>query len=274
MSRLQAQKKKAPEQSAKCGVQKPVATRKSRKAKKGTPAQAIVTPASERILPNASTLKTDFFAVLDDLRRDVKKSEEGHRRAIRSAIARGCAVACFLEKHIWHWRKFCNANMWKSRNRKPDPKKPSQALRFVLLWMSKEKKRASKWYCAVGPLMKMGVGPADIPKAIKRAGGIEALARRNAKEKSSRRSENIPTLPATHMPTVSKATADNAVVLKGPLRQGGIGITLKATLEGEGESLLSLPIGSQPLLKIKILGRTERGLKIAVLKVSRGAAIK
>lgn len=122
--------------------------------------------------------------------------------------------------------------------------------------------------------MKMGVGPADIPKAIKRAGGIEALARRNAKEKSSRRSENIPTLPATHMPTVSKATADNAVVLKGPLRQGGIGITLKATLEGEGERLLSLPIGSQPLLKIKILGRTERGLKIAVLKVSRGAAIK
>lgn len=259
MIKPQAKKKKATGQSAKPSLPKTVANRKSLKEKMRIQTRVVAPTVPE--IPNESTVKTNLLRVMGDLRHEVSKSDESYRGAIRSWIARGCAVASFLEKNERHWERFCNSGIRKYRSRTPKPKKPDEALRFVFLWIlgpgKLNEKRASKWYRAVGPLLKTGVLPAEIADAIEEAGGIEALAQKHAKHQEKVTSKGETTPPKRH--SLSKEV-DKGDAKHGEVANKNSTLLLEATLKGRGTRFKSLPASSIARLSVKIVavGDTTR----------------
>ncbi len=203
------------------------------------------------------------------LQKSLLEALHGYRQEQRWIIASACAVAAFLELHEEAWASFCDHQVWKGRTLKPHPQKSDQALRFVLLRISGLNKggakRASKWYRAVQPLVESGVAPKDIPTALKKGGGIEALARRNAK---ARKSKSTRGAPAKKLLTAPKKTEGEAIK-HGPTAKSSTFVDLRAKLVEQGEEFFSLPKGAHANLSIVMQGSKGSKFDISILDVKR-----
>ncbi len=219
--------------------------------------------------PREEDLERDTEKVIVRLHKSLLRALHGYRQEQRQIIASGCAVAAFLESHEEAWSDFCDHQVWKERTLKPHPQKSDQALRFVLLRISGLSKggakRASKWHKAIQPLVESGVEPKDMPAAIKREGGIEALARRNAK---ARKSKSTRGAPAKKLLTAPKKTEGEAIK-HGPTAKSSTFVDLRAKLVEEGEEFFSLPKGAHANLSIVMQGSKGSKFDISILDVKR-----
>lgn len=238
-------------------------------------------PATELSLPTKSMMISDLEVVLSNLQKNVL----GYRRGLWNAIAIACAIAAFLQENEEGWAAFCGSEVWKTLKSRPDSEKPDEALRHVCIWACGErgKKRASKWYNAVAPLMDEGVQPDEIPDAIEEAGGIEELSRQNAARKRQAKETFDPppgpsgklTLGVEKRVLPKKMAIGVAKPLKNlvkrgpPLDDAHHQVTLIAMLEEEAMDLLSWPVGAYGELKIELLGHRKGEFKIAIMNAQK-----
>jgi hypothetical protein len=214
-------------------------------------------------------LSKDSEAAINRAHETYKRLSTAFREVLWNYVAAGCLIAVFLEADEDAWSAFCSNRIWDGRKARPNSQKPDQALRFVLLrisGLSKEgAKRASKWYKAVQPLVAGGVEPEDIYAAIKKGGGIEALARRNAQPRKSklRAAAGVNKLLAAN-----KNTKGNSIRHE-PATKSPTFVDLRAKLVEEGEMFLSLRKGA--LAQLTILMQPSEGFNydISILDVTR-----
>jgi hypothetical protein len=104
-----------------------------------------------------------------------------------------------------------------------------------------------------------------MPAAIKREGGIEALARRNAK---ARKSKSTRGAPAKKLLTAPKKTEGEAIK-HGPTAKYSTFVDLRAELVGGGERFLCLPMDACARLTIRMRRSEESNFEIAISNVER-----
>lgn len=212
--------------------------------------------------------KRDIEAEIVCLHNCFQATCETNRVLVRRVIAKGCAVAAFLETNEVDWRAFCEDEIWSARKSRPNPARPDRALRYVLLRIAglNAPKVASKWYKAVQPLVARGVDPTDLPAAIEDGGGIERLAREHAKRKKCK-------LPPRGL-TKNPARAAAKMARGGEVERGLVGkksafVNIYASLEKNGENLLGIPMHAYANLKVQLRGHEGRELEIAILEATQ-----
>ncbi|WP_292532182.1 hypothetical protein [Methylocystis sp.] len=227
------------------------------------------TPVKKRVMAliapqiNAAS-ERDVEAEIVCLHNCFQAACETKRVIMRRVIGKGCAVAAYLESNESAWRAFCDDEIWSARKSKPNPAKPDKALRYVLLRIAglNAPKVASKWFKAVQPLVARGVDPTEMPAAIEDGGGIERLARAQAKRKKS-----IITQGGL---TKNPARAAAKMARSGEVERGLVGkkpafVNICASMEENGASILGLPMDSYASLTVQLRGREGPELEIAIL---------
>lgn len=209
-------------------------------------------------VPNNVALDEDFKMEIERLRKGYVWMLRGYRAGVIQVIAGACAVAVYLEGNDAAWSQFCEHEVWRARTRKPNSAKPEEALRFVLLWITIDSKRASKWYNAVQPLHASGVKPENIADRIHKAGGIEMLAQANATAKKSQ----------------SRAkTAESGAIKREPAAKKATLLKLRAHLQEEAKGFLDLETGALANLVVKI-GRKGSQPEITILEAEEIEALE
>lgn len=201
-------------------------------------------------MPCDAALEEDFKTEIERLRQGYVGMMRGYRDALIQVIAGACAVAEYLERNNSAWSQFCEQEIWRLRPRKPKSDKPEEALRFVLLWINSDSKRASKWYKAVQPLYAKGVKPAKMANCIRRAGGIEMLAQENAtSKKSSSRAK----------------TTGGGLVKRGPPPRKANSVRIRALLQRQAKGFPDFETGTFANLLVRI-GRKGSELEITIFE--------
>lgn len=154
---------------------------KARPSKRG---QLDLSDAALRGRPGA------VAAALRSIRSAMSTIRAEYRAGLRLELAKVYRVARYLRRTPDAWAAFCEDRHWESSPNKPTDRDRSSALRYVLKRVvggseALKNKRVSKYFCALQPLLDMGVASARIPDVIKSRGGIEALARAHAAPRSS-----------------------------------------------------------------------------------------
>jgi hypothetical protein len=201
-------------------------------------------------MPCDAALEEDFKTEIERLRQGYVGMMRGYRDALIQVIAGACAVAEYLEGNNSAWNQFCEQEIWRVRGRKPKSDRPEEALRFVLLWINSDPKRASKWYNAVQPLYASGVKPAKMASCIRRAGGIEMLAQENAEAKKS--------------PSRAK-NAESGVIKREPLTKKANFVKLRAHLQKKAKGFPDFETGIFANLLVKI-GRKGPEIEITIFE--------
>ncbi|MDR7039170.1 hypothetical protein J2X36_003943 [Methylobacterium sp. BE186] len=129
----------------------------------------------------------------EDVTRAVSASREtlislqaASREGLRCELANACGIAIYLRSNELQWLAFLERNEIDSAEaRKPQQ---AEALRCVLSCIvpgrgKQQKKRVSKYFKALNPFVEAEADINEIPQLIKDAGGIERLARKEAKKK-------------------------------------------------------------------------------------------
>lgn len=226
------------------------------------------------LLPTEERLRNDCEATIKDTHESYTGLSTAFREVLWDFVAAGCSIAAFLEGDEEAWSTFCSNPIWDDRKARPNSQKPDQALRFVLLRISgltKEgAKRASKWLHAVQPLVAKGVEPEDIRAAIKKGGGIEALARRNAQVRRSKATtRSVP----VKKPLVAKKTSHGEAIKRGPTAKSYMFVDLRAKLVQHGTHFLSLPKGGFANLTIRMVRIDRSKFEIAIFKAERAPPV-
>ena len=120
-----------------------------------------------------------------EIRTRVFEIEEERSEKLRIELAKLADLAQFLEQHEPSWIEFCRAKIWKSKSARARPKleKPSDALRFLVHELCariedrhRRKNRVHLYLSSLRELRAQKVRPAQMPDAIRDAGGIGKLS--------------------------------------------------------------------------------------------------
>jgi hypothetical protein len=114
---------------------------------------------------------------------DVKTLNRTRRLGLYIALAKACIIALALKTDKGDWTAFRNDPVWHGVKAAPKDSDQEDALRYVCRWIFggiQDSKRASKYYLAGSHLLAEGVLPIDVPRTLKKKGGISKCARLNA----------------------------------------------------------------------------------------------
>lgn len=113
----------------------------------------------------------------------------------------------------------------------------------------------------------IGKALTDIPKEIEENGGIEELARENARRRKEDKSDERTASPKKLL-TAHKKTKGDAI-RHGPAAKRSTFVDLRAKLVEDGTGFLSLPTGTYATLTMRMGGSEGSKFKITILDVKR-----
>lgn len=205
----------------------------------------------------ASTIKE-----LEGIRTKLAEAKRNYFAALHQRIAEICNLGLKLEDDEERWSIFCQNPYWEKMERgRPTDRHRHEAVRFAFKFVCgrRNQKSASLYWRAVGPLLKDGHQPNELPQLIREASfenpkggkivGLRALAQSHASKRPS------------------KARRDKGLASGGiPLKKGQIRMAFQLYLgAGSSKALLSAPRGS----KIRLFATVEKLGRESILTVNR-----
>lgn len=215
----------------------------SLKATLPTELETIANAVDQLSAPEGLTSK------LNDLRRDFAALRKGHRNNLRRQLVSVYDLATFLREDSSAWVEFCRLDEWKNVRSRPRTANPTNVLRHVIRFIvgfggDTARKKASKYHKALSRFFEEGVPPTEIEQKIREGGGIEKLARANAKQ---RKTADTYSEEAKEMPEITLKLSGEKVKRLLEI-EGALPIRLKIRkMKAKGSTL------SARLLSVKII---------------------
>ncbi len=156
---------------------------------------------------------------------------------------------------------------WKQLRQKP--KTADDVLRFMFLRTIDNKKKASRYYLAVKSFFEQRLPAADLPAEIRKNGGYAELEKKAAKPQAIKGNVGNKETQTDHQPSpaaapkfvaAGRANAVMPLIVKS--------LTVTATLNGQGQQLLSMPTAQRLSCEISLDELAGQACKITIYSAS------
>lgn len=242
---------------------------------------------TQLIMSLAGMLIQDHYKlILSDLshiRQEMNAEARSYEDKLYQRIAETCRIGAQFRDDKDLWSQFCGDPFWEKMERgRPTEDCADEAVRYALKFVcgtGRYEKNASLYWRAVGPLLKAGHRPDELPELIKKASvttedgrsyGLRALAKRHASKDSFEGvgQDNPNSDPPTAVPRRSTSGSSRAEDVSKPVHKEGRDERADHVTSAEGQTKMAfdLLLSDEAFTRLRAIPRGNKGELVVIVE--------